>query len=148
MRFLGKRPALFKSGQWHFHQDNAPVYNSILVTIYLTKMGVKTVPYPPYNPDLIPCDLVFPQAQRLSLWDNWGDKRGCDEGHWHAHTRGLRWGLAEVVITVQQVHCSRTKLLRRGLEFHMCTINKSAYKEKSLETVLMILVTRFRSWKF
>ena len=22
-RFLGKRPALFKSGQWHFHQDNS-----------------------------------------------------------------------------------------------------------------------------
>ena len=31
-RFLGKRPALFKSGQWHFHEDNAPVHNSILVT--------------------------------------------------------------------------------------------------------------------
>ena len=39
-----------------------------------------------------PCSLwllVFPLAQRLSLWDNWGDERGCDEGHWHAHTRGL-----------------------------------------------------------
>ena len=23
-RFLGKRPALFKSGPWYFHQDNAP----------------------------------------------------------------------------------------------------------------------------
>ena len=43
-RFLGKRPALFKSGQWNFHQDNAPVHNSILVTDYLTKMGIKTVP--------------------------------------------------------------------------------------------------------
>ena len=30
-RFRWKRPALFKSGQWHFHQDNAPVHNSILV---------------------------------------------------------------------------------------------------------------------
>ena len=28
-RFRRKRPALFKSGQWHFHQDNAPVHNSI-----------------------------------------------------------------------------------------------------------------------
>ena len=46
-RFLGKRPALFKSGQWHFHQDNAPVHNSFLVTDYLTKMGIKTVPQPP-----------------------------------------------------------------------------------------------------
>ena len=31
--------------------------------------------------------LVIPLAQRLSLWDNWGDERGCDEGHWHAHPR-------------------------------------------------------------
>ena len=56
-RFLGKRPALFKSAQWHFHQDNAPVHNSILVTDYLTKTGIKTVPHPPYSPDLGPCDF-------------------------------------------------------------------------------------------
>ena len=29
--------------------------------------------------------------------------KSCDEGHWHAHTRGLPWGLREVVGTVQQV---------------------------------------------
>ena len=40
-----------------------------------------------------------------------------------------------------QMHCSWKGLLRRGLEFHMCTINKSAHtKIKSLETYLMILV--------
>ena len=50
-----------KSGQWYFHQDNAPVYNSILVTDYLTKMGIKTVPQPPYCPDHAPCDFwLFP----------------------------------------------------------------------------------------
>ena len=46
-RFHRKRPALFKPGQWHFYQDNAPVHNSILVTDYWTKMGIKTVPQPP-----------------------------------------------------------------------------------------------------
>ena len=46
---LRKRPALFTSGKWHLHQDNAPVHNSILVTDYLTKMGIKTVPHPPYS---------------------------------------------------------------------------------------------------
>ena len=56
-RFPRKRPALFKSGQWHFHQDNAPVHNSTLVTDYLTKMGIKTVPHPPYRLDLAPCDF-------------------------------------------------------------------------------------------
>ena len=56
-RFRRKRPALFKSGQWHFSQDNAPVHNSILVTDYLTKMDIKTVSHRPYSPDLASCDF-------------------------------------------------------------------------------------------
>ena len=47
-------------------------------------------------------------------------------------------GLPEVVGTVQQVHCSQRRLLRWGLEFHVCTINKSAHTKKSLETYLMM----------
>ena len=61
-RFRQKRPTFFKSAQWHFHQDSAPVHNSILVTDYLSKMGIKIVPYPPYSPDLAPCDFwLFPK---------------------------------------------------------------------------------------
>ena len=134
-RFLGKRPTLFKSGQWHFNQDNSPVHNFILVTDYLTKMGIKTFPHPPYRPDLTPCDFwLFPKLKEnlrgCRLWDNWGDERGCDEGHWHAPTWGLPWGLPEVVRTVQRVHCSWRRLLRRGLEFYACTINKNAHTKK------------------
>ena len=55
-RFLRKRQELFKSGQWHFHHDNASVHNSILVTDYLTKICINTIPHPPYSPDLAPCD--------------------------------------------------------------------------------------------
>ena len=63
-RFLGKRRALFKSGQWHFHQDNAPVNNSILVIDYLTNMGIKTVAQPPYSQDLAFCDFwLFPKLR-------------------------------------------------------------------------------------
>ena len=63
-RFRRKRPELFESGQWYFHQDNAPVHNSILVTDYLTQMGIKTVPHPPYSPDLAPCDFwLFPKLK-------------------------------------------------------------------------------------
>ena len=51
-----------QSGQWYFHQNNAPVHNSILVTDYLTKMGIKTVPQPSYCPDLASCDFwLFPK---------------------------------------------------------------------------------------
>ena len=130
--FLGKRPALFKSGQWHFHQENAPVHNSILVTDYLTKMGIKTVRHSPYSTDLAPCDFwLFLKLRRCRY-----DERGCEEGHWHAHTRGLRWGLPGVVETVQQVHCSWWRLLRRGLEFHVCTINKSAHMKNVWKLIL------------
>ena len=48
----------------NFHQDNTPVYNFILVTDYLTKMGIKTVPHRPYSPNLAPCDFwLFPKLR-------------------------------------------------------------------------------------
>ena len=63
-RFRRKRPALFKSGQWQFHRDNVLVHNSILVTDYLTKMGIKTVFHTRYSPDLAPCDFwLFPKLK-------------------------------------------------------------------------------------
>ena len=41
------------------------VPNSILVTDYLTKIGIKTVPQPPYySPDVGPCDFwLFSQLR-------------------------------------------------------------------------------------
>ena len=58
------RPALLKSGQWHFHQDSVLIHNSILVREYLTKMGIKTVPHPSYSPDLASCDIyLFPKLR-------------------------------------------------------------------------------------
>ena len=63
-RFRRKRPALFKLGQWHFQEDNAPVYNSILFTDCLTKMSIKTVPQLPYSPDCAPSDFwLFPKLK-------------------------------------------------------------------------------------
>ena len=63
-RFRRRRPTIFKSGQWHFHQDNSPVHNSIVITDYLTKMGMKTVYHHPYSQDLAPCDFwLFPKLK-------------------------------------------------------------------------------------
>ena len=40
------------------------MHQSIRVTDYLTKMGIKTVPQPPYSPDLAPCDFcLFPKRR-------------------------------------------------------------------------------------
>ena len=133
-RFRRKRPALLKSAQWHFHQDNAPVHNSILVTDYLNKMGIKTVPHPPYNiynivQTLLPVTFAYSLSseavvmRQLRRWKRlW--QRSLTQ------SRGLPRGLPEVVGMVQQVHCSWRRLLQRGLEFHVCTINKSAHTKK------------------
>ena len=58
----GVQEEIPRESRWHFHLDNAPVHNSIVVTDYLTKMGIKTVPQPPCSPDPAPCDFwLFPK---------------------------------------------------------------------------------------
>ena len=99
-RFRRKRPVLFKSGLWHFHKDNAPVHNSILVTDYLTKMGIKTVPQPPYSRDLAPCDFYsFPKL------------RGCR----HETIEEMKEAVRKVIDTLPQkeFHGAFQKLLER-----------------------------------
>ena len=72
------------------HQDNAPVHNSILVTDYLTKMGIKTVPQLPYNPEFALCDFwLFPKLT--------GCRYKTIEGHRHAHTRRLPWAFQKLL---------------------------------------------------
>ena len=51
------RSVAFPPGQCTSH-------NSILITDYLSKMGIKTVPQPPYSSDLAPCDFwLFPKLR-------------------------------------------------------------------------------------
>ena len=129
-RFRRKRPALFKSDQWHFHQDNALVHNNIFVTDYLTKMCIKTGSYPPSSPDLAPRDFcLFPKL------------RGCR----YETIEEMKEAVTKVIDTLTQkdFHRAFQKLLERfnewiaaggdylrGLEFHVCTVNKSAHSKK------------------
>ena len=93
-------------------------------------MGIKTVPHPPYSPDLAPCDFwLFPKL------------RGC-----HYETiEEMKEAVMKVIDTLTpedfhgafqkvagtvQVHCNWRRLLQRELEFHVCTLNKSAHTKK------------------
>ena len=99
-RFRRNRPALFKSGQWHFHRNNTPVHNSILVIDYLTKMGIKTVAHPPYCPDLALCDIwYFPKL------------RGCRD----ETTEEMKEAMTNVIdtLTREDFHGAFQKLLER-----------------------------------
>ena len=72
---------------------------------------------------LLPVTLVIPLAHKaIAMWQ----LRSWKKLWWRSLTRSQKdfhWGLPEVVGTVQQVHYSRRRLLRRGLEFHM-SLNK------------------------
>ena len=108
------------------------VYNLILVTDYLTQMVIKTVPHPPYSPYLTPCDFwIFPKL------------RGCR----YETIKEMKEAVTKVIDTLTQddFHGAFQMLLELynkciaaegyyfewGLEFHVCTINKSAHTKKS-----------------
>ena len=97
-------------------------------------MGINTVPQLPYSPDLVPCDFwLFPKLKeklRDCHYETTEEMKEAVMKVTDTHTQGLPWGLPEVVGTVQQVLCSRRRLLQRGLEFHVYTINKSAHMKK------------------
>ena len=127
-RFLGKRPALFKSGQWHFHQDNALLHNSILVTDYLTKMGIKTVRHPPYCPDLAPCDFWLSPKLKEKL-------RGCS----YETVEVMKEAVTKVVDTLTQedFHGAFQKLLER---YNKCIAARGDYFEGDLRFMCVLSI--------
>ena len=112
-RFRRKRLALFKSGLWHFHQDNAPVHNSNLVTDYLTKTDITTVPHPPYSLDLSLCDFwLFPKL------------RGCR----YETIEEMKEAVTKVIETLTQedFHGAFQKMLER---YNKCIAARGDYFE-------------------
>ena len=90
----------FKSGLWHFHQDNALVHLSIFVTDYLTKIGIETVPRPPYSPDLASCDFSLFSKLRCCGYDT---------------IEEMKEAVTNVIVTLTQEHFHGTfqKLLEQ-----------------------------------
>ena len=129
-----KRPALFKLGQWLFQQDNAPFHNSILVTDYLTKMGIKTVPQPPYSQDLAPCDFcLFPKL------------RGCC----YEKIEEMKEAVMKVIdmLTQEDVHGAFQKLLE---QYNKCIAAGGDYfkGDKSFMCILSIKIAKQKNvWK-
>ena len=121
-KFRRKRPALFKSGEWHFHQDNAPVHNPILETDYLTKMGIRTVFHPPYSASIAPFDFwLFPKL------------RGCR----YETIEEIKEAETKVIDTVTQedVHEAFQTLLER---YNKCIVAGGDYFEGGLSFMCVL----------
>ena len=103
-------------------------------------MDLKTVPLPPYSEDLAPCDFwLFPKL-RGCCYETIEEMKEAVMKVIDMLTQEDFHGELPGVVGTVQVHCSWRRLLQRRLEFHVCTINISAYTKKSLETYLMVLV--------
>ena len=143
-RFFRMRPALFKLGQWHFHPDNAPVHNFILVTDYLTKMGIKTFPHPPHSPDLALWDFrLFPKLKEKNRSCHYETIEEMKEAVMKVIDMLTQEDFHGAFHGTVQVHCSWRRLLWRGLEFHVCTINKSAHTKKILK---LLVCSLYQNW--
>ena len=106
-------------------------------------MGIKTVPQPPFSPDLVPCEFwLFPEL------------RDCR----YETTEEMKAAVTKVIDTITQedFHGAFRKLLKRynkciaagGDQFEedysfMCLLSIKCPYEKSLETYLMIPVYIF-----
>ena len=94
---LGRSPALFISALLAFPSGQCTSPQLHPCHRLFDQDGQQDISSPSLSSK--PCSLwrlVIPKAQRLSLWDNWGDERGYDKGHWHAHARGLLWSLQKL----------------------------------------------------
>ena len=100
-------------------------------------MRIKTVHHRPYSPDLAPCDFwLFPKLRGCHYETIEEMKEAVMKVIDMLTQEDFHEGLLEVVGMVQLVHCSRRRLFRRGLEFHVCTIYKSAHMKKVWKLII------------
>ena len=130
-RLLGKMPALFQSGQWHFHkeihQSTTPSLSQIIwprwvSTQFLTLPIVQILHPVTFAYSLSPKkNLEAVVMRQLRRWKRlWRrslirSHKRTSMGHSRTYWNGVKSALQPEAIT------------SRGLEFHVCTINKSAH---------------------
>ena len=44
---------------WVLQHDNAPAHTALSIREFLAKKNIRILPYPPYSPDLAPCDFYL-----------------------------------------------------------------------------------------
>jgi transposase len=62
-----RSPELWREQTWLLHHDNAPAHTFILAQQFLAKYKMAVIPYPPYSPDLAPCDFFLFPKMKLKL---------------------------------------------------------------------------------
>jgi transposase len=63
----GKKQELRGNHNWFLHHNNAPAHMSLKTIQFVTNINMVIVPYPPYPPDLAPCDFAFFPKLKMKL---------------------------------------------------------------------------------
>ena len=118
------------------HQSTTPSLSD-----YLIKMGIKTVPHPPYSPDIAPCDFcLFPKL------------RGCC----HETIEEMKEAVTKVIdkFTKEDFHGVLQKLLERykcieagGDYFEVCVLSiKVPIRKKSGNYLISLVYNKLSSY--
>ena len=107
------------------HQFTTP---SLSKTIWVRWVG-RQFPSPPQSPDLVPCDFWLFHKLTSCRYETIEMKEVVTKVI-DTITQEDFHGVFQKLLEWVQVHCNRRRLLRRGLELHVCTIENSAHTKK------------------
>ena len=93
-------------------------------------MGIMTVPYPPYSPDFAPCDFWLFSKLRRCRYEAIEEMKEAvtkviDKSHKRTSMKPSRSFWNGITNALQP-----GEITSKGLEFYMCSINKSANTKK------------------
>ena len=130
-RFHRKRPALFETGSGIFsrtiHQSTTSSLSQTIWTRWVSRLFVTLS----IVQTLLPVTFLYSLStepvlmRQLRRW-----KRLWRRSLTRSHKRTFMGPSRSFWNGTTLVHCSWRRLLRRGLEFQVCTINKSAHMKK------------------
>ena len=91
-------------------------------------MGIKTLPHPPYRPDLAPCDFwLFSKLRGCRYKTNEEMKEAVTKVIDMLTEEDFDRAFQKLLELYNKCIAAGGRLLRRGLELHVGTINKSTH---------------------
>jgi hypothetical protein len=67
------RLELWRKQTWLLNHDNSPSHSPVLAQQFLAKYKMAVIPYPPYSPDLVPCEFFLFQKIKMEVKGRWFD---------------------------------------------------------------------------
>ena len=93
-------------------------------------MGIKTVPHPPYSPNLAPCDFWLSPKLRDCRYETIEEMKEAVTKVIDTLTQEDFHGAFQKLLEWYKCIAAGGDYFKGGLEFHVCTINKSAHTKK------------------